>query len=124
MENGLNLINHRFILKLLTAKNLLYHQRFMGKLNSTFAKRLTFFVAYPAFCFRTYPFFSKQNIISVFRVRVKNNNSSWRNPIYIQRTCMIYYFEVFGFAGHCDCNTFYSSITVGKGVSQYLFCQI
>ena len=47
MENDLNLVNHRFILKLLTAQILLHYRKFKGELNTVFTERLTFFVAYP-----------------------------------------------------------------------------
>ena len=46
MVNDLNLVNHRSILKLLTAKNLLQHQKFKCELNTVFTKRLTFCVVY------------------------------------------------------------------------------
>ena len=59
IENDLNLVNHKYILHRLAAKNLLCHQKFKDELNTVFIERLTFFVAYPAFCFRRYSFPNK-----------------------------------------------------------------
>ena len=56
MENDLNLVHHRFILKLLTSKSLLYHQKFKGALNIVLTETPTFSVAYPTFCLRRYPY--------------------------------------------------------------------
>ena len=55
---------------------------FNGELNTLFTERLTFFVTYPAFCFRRNQVFSKQNLIAIFRVPVKSNHNSWRNTIH------------------------------------------
>ena len=121
MVNKLNLVDHRCILKLLAVKHLLYHQKFKGKFNTVFTKRLTFFVVYPAFFVRSIRLSQKQNLLVVFRVPLKiSNNDSWSNAIQLQGTCVIYYFGVFGFTGctickrHYDCNTLCSNTTVAK----------
>ena len=46
MVNYLKLVSHRSILELLTAKNLLHHQKFKRELNFVFTKSLTFLVLY------------------------------------------------------------------------------